>query len=243
MLCFSIASVDIECRGDKMCKNIALSWSGGKDGCMAFDKLVKKGYKIACFVTTVPKEMRRTFAHGEKTELITLQGEALNVPVHFIECTFESYTESFIESLKILKTKYNLEGIAFGDLYLDEHREWGEKTAQLSGLEAMFPLWMKQSEALKALEAFVRSGYKAKVIRVRKDMLEESWLGREVNDRFLLDIVKKNVCPMGEAGEYHTFVYDGPLFKKKIKVHDGKVISHEHSKRLELEDGVLIDKY
>lgn len=225
-----------------MCKNIALSWSGGKDGCMALDKLVKQGYKISCFVTTVPKEMGRTFGHGEKRELITLQGEALDVPVHFIECTFESYTERFIESLKMLKTKYNLEGIAFGDLYLDEHREWGEKTAHSSGLDAIYPLWMKQSEALAALEAFVQSGYKAKVIRVRKDMLEDSWLGREVNGRFLHDIVKKNVCPMGEAGEYHTFVYDGPLFKKIIKVNDGEVISYDHSSRLELEDGVLINK-
>jgi diphthine-ammonia ligase len=223
-------------------KNIALSWSGGKDGCMALDKLVKQGFHIACLVTTVPKEMGRTFAHGEKTELIELQGEALNVPVHFIECTFDHYTESFIDSLKMLKRKYHLEAIAFGDLYMDDHREWGEKTARSSGLDAIYPLWMKQSEALQALDAFVKSGYQAKVIRVRNDVLDDAWLGREVNDEFLRDIVKKDVCPMGEAGEYHTFVYDGPLFKKRIKATDGKVFSYENSSRLELEDGILIDK-
>lgn len=225
-----------------MSKKIALSWSGGKDGCMVLDLLVKKGYEVACLVTTVPVEIGRTFGHGEKTELIKLQGEALSIPVHFIECTFKGYTDSFVEALKEIKANHGISGIAFGDLYMDAHRDWGEKTAESAGVEAIYPLWMKEEEAPEALEAFVNSGYKAIVIRVRQDTLDQSWLGRQVDESFLKDILRENVCPMGEAGEYHTFVFDGPLFKQKIQVCKGKIIEHEHSYRLELENGELIRK-
>jgi diphthine-ammonia ligase len=223
-------------------KRAALSWSGGKDGCMALDKLVKEGVKVECLLTTVPKEMGRTFGHGEKRELILLQGEALDIPVRFIECTFEGYTDSFISALKVVKEEYGLNSIAFGDLYLDEHREWGEKAAAAAALEASYPLWMKEDEALAALEAFVDSGYKAKVIRVREDVLGDGWLGREVDESFARNIQHTASCPMGEAGEYHTFVYNGPLFRKEIGFHIGEIIQMETTRRLELEDFALKDK-
>ncbi|MDV2687069.1 hypothetical protein RYX56_22225, partial [Alkalihalophilus lindianensis] len=88
--------------------------------------LIDQGYEVVSLVTTAPKELGRTFGHGERTEMIQLQGEALSIPVHFIECSFESYTEQFVQALHFLKNKYHISGIAFGDLYLQGHREWGE---------------------------------------------------------------------------------------------------------------------
>jgi diphthine-ammonia ligase len=226
----------------KMKKRLALSWSGGKDGCLALDVLIKQGMEIACLVTTVPEEIGRTFGHGEKLEMLKLQSEALGIPVHFISCTFENYTESFVHSLKEYKEKYKLTGIAYGDLYLDGHRDWGEKVAAEVELEALYPLWMEEKDALNALETFIHSGYKATVIRVRDDVLNESWLGRQLDDSFLHDIKNQNLCPMGESGEYHTFVYDGPLFNQKILLDAPDIIELETTKKLEFKKYQLQDK-
>ena len=222
-------------------KRVALSWSGGKDGCLVLDVLKKQGMDVACLVTTVPMEIGRTFGHGEKIELIKLQGEALNIPVFFIECTFEGYTGAFVKEIKRLTEKLQLTGIAYGDLYFEPHREWGEKVAEEVGIDAIYPLWMEEKEAINGLADFVKSGYRATVIRVREDVLDESWLGRELDASFLQDIQSENSCPMGEAGEYHTFVYDGPLFNQKIQLEQSEVIQLETTKKLEFRRYSLLD--
>ncbi|MFL6560919.1 MAG: diphthine--ammonia ligase [Bacillus sp. (in: firmicutes)] len=225
-----------------MKKRIALSWSGGKDCCMTLHTLIQQGFEVVCLVTTVPKEIGRTFGHGERTEMISLQGKSLSIPVHFIECTYENYTDQFINSIQTLKNQYKLTAIAFGDLYLDEHRDWGEKVAQASGVEAIYPLWMTKEAALQSLGNFVHSGYEAVVVRVREDVLDETWLGRTLDESFLIDLPKTNICPMGEAGEYHTFVFDGPLFSKRIHLEHGELIQLETTKKLEFKSYSLIDK-
>ncbi|MBT2725292.1 diphthine--ammonia ligase [Bacillus sp. ISL-46] len=224
-----------------MKKRIALSWSGGKDCCMALDTLISHGFEVVCLVTTVPKELGRTFGHGERTEMIKLQGEALNLPVHFIECTYENYTSQFVEEVLSLKNQYNVTGIAYGDLYLDEHREWGEKVAIAADVDALYPLWMKKEASLQSLDKFVHSGYEAIVIRVREDVLDDMWLGRIIDESFLQDVQQTTICPMGESGEYHTFVYDGPLFSKRIQLEHGELIQLETTKKLEFRSYRLIE--
>ncbi|MCM3668628.1 diphthine--ammonia ligase [Mesobacillus maritimus] len=223
-------------------KKLALSWSGGKDACLALDVLTTQGIEVACLVTTVPKELGRTFGHGEKMELIKLQGEALGIPVHFIQCTFEDYTDRFVGDLMKLKKELRLTGVAFGDLYFEPHREWGEKVAAQVGVEAVYPLWMEEKDRLKALETFIQTGYQSTVIRVREEMLDSSWLGRNVDFSFYHDIQSKNVCPMGEAGEYHTFTYDGPLFKRRLVLEHPDVIELETTKKLEFRNYYLESK-
>lgn len=222
-----------------MNKKIVLSWSGGKDGCMTLHTLIEQGYEIVSLVTTVPHELGRTFGHGERTEMIRLQGEALSIPVHFIQCSFKSYTDQFVQAVTFLKNKYDISAIAYGDLYLDGHREWGEKVAAAAGVEALYPLWTKQEDAHRSLENFVNSGYQAVVIRVREDVLDDSWLGRVIDPAFLEDIQRTTSCPMGESGEYHTYVFDGPLFSKKIYLDRGEIIQLETTKKLEFQNFVL----
>ncbi len=216
-------------------KRTALSWSGGKDSCLALDALVKQGFEVACLVTTVPEEIGRTFGHGEKVDFIKLQAESLSIPARFITCSFENYTERYVAELKKLKDQFQIGGIAFGDLYLDGHREWGEKVAAEAGLEAYYPLWMKKKDRLRALETFVASGYKAKLISVNEAVLDESWLGREIDLSFLQQIQQEPVCPLGESGEYHTYVYDGPLFSQKILLEAPTITQRETTKKLEFE--------
>jgi diphthine-ammonia ligase len=226
-----------------MKQRVALSWSGGKDSCMALDILKREGYEVVCLVTTVPDEIGRTFGHGDKLELIQRQADALSIPIEFIHVKLlDHYTRHFIDHIKGLKKHYHLDAIAFGDLYIDLHRSWGEEMAEQAGLRSLFPMWMKKEESLDALTSFVHSGYKAVIIRLRDDLLPEEWLGRELDETFIEDISKKDVCPMGEAGEYHTFVYDGGLFARKVHFSLGKVLTLETTKRIEIEDVELISK-
>ena len=197
---------------------VALSWSGGKDSCMALHELVKAGKMVACLVTTVPVETGKTFVHDENTEKIEAQANSLGIPVEFVKCSYDTYSEDFLIELKRLKDKYNLNAIAFGDMYLEGHREWGQKLADAAGLEAAYPLWSEESLMMNALKSFIDTGFKANIIRVREDVLPADWVGRALDEHFLKDISKKEVCPMGESGEYHTYVFDGPLFKRPIKV-------------------------
>lgn len=220
--------------GNDVSKRWALSWSGGKDACMVLDHLIKRGDEVVCLITTLPKEIGRTFGHGERTELIQAQADAIGIPLEWISCSFDTYTKDFLSTLQSLKNKYEVDGVAFGDLYLDEHRGWGENVAEQAGLMSEFPLWMKKEDAASALKVFIDSGYKAKVIRISNSQLDELWLGREVDGSFLNEIVETGICPMGEAGEYHTYVYDGPLFQFQVMIEKGDIVELETTKRMEL---------
>jgi diphthine-ammonia ligase len=214
-------------------KRIAVSWSGGKDSCMTLDRLVKAGWQAVCLLTTVPVEIGRTFGHGEKAERIREQADALGIPVEFITCSLGSYTDDYIEALKRLKERYGLDAVAFGDLFLIEHREWGTSVAAAADVEAVYPLWMQEEGTADALLSFVESGYRAIVIRVKDGALSEAWLGREVDRSFYQDILGEDVCPMGEGGEYHTYVYDGPLFRRPVPFVAADVLQLVTTKRLE----------
>lgn len=221
---------------------VLLSWSGGKDACMCLDTLIKNGDKVVCLLTTASEETGRTFGHDEKREMIKAQAESLQIPVHFIEIDSNKYTESFIEDVHMLKEKYSTEAIAFGDLYMPEHREWGENVAKKTGLKALYPLWMKKEDEKAGLDRFINSDYKAMLIRVLKDLPITNWLGKTLDHKFAEDVSKIGICPMGEAGEYHTFVYDGPLFTKQISITTGEIIEYETTKRIEIQSFSLEEK-
>ena len=192
----------------------ALSFSGGKDSTYALYKLKQLGCRVECLVTTRWKGNRKTVAHGENEERINSQAEQLGIPLVFIDTDFEDYTDDFKQKLLELKKKYKLDAIAFGDIYLEGHREWGEQLANATELDALYPLWTKQEHAVKLLHEYVADRFKSKVIRVDEEKLPKEWIGREVDESFIEDILKYDVCPLGENGEYHTYVYDGPIFEE-----------------------------
>lgn len=192
-----------------------LSFSGGKDSSFALHKLQQQQIEVTCLITTVWKESGKTVAHGEKDEQAKKQATEIGIPIEFIVTDFEGYTDDFKQRLQEIKEKYTIDAIAFGDIYLEEHRAWGEDVAEAVQLEALYPLWTKQENAIDLLKEYVATGFKSKITKVDKEKLPKDWLRREIDETFITDILKYDVCPLGESGEYHSYVYDGPIFLKK----------------------------
>lgn len=199
-----------------MAEKAALSFSGGKDSCLALYYLQKQDVQVDCLLTTVWKENQETVAHDEKRERVMNQADWLGIPVHFIKTDFNAYTNDFVFYISAMKQRYGIDGMAFGDIYLEGHRKWGEHVAAEAGVEAVYPLWSDESEAVRLLREFLSLGFEAEVIKVDVEKLPESWVGRRVDEAFVKDILTfENVCPMGESGEYHTYVHNGPIFGRK----------------------------
>src|SRR5690625_2739743 len=198
-----------------MAKSVVLSFSGGKDSCLALYELQQKGIHIVCLVTTLWKNNKKSVAHEQSMNKLEEQASKLNIPIEFVVTSFNTYKDDFVKNLKKLKKYYDIDGIAFGDIYIEGHREWGEQLAKSVNLQPLYPLWNDQDNMLNMLQQFVNLGFQAKVIKIDEENLPTDWLNRKIDQTFIEDIQKYfDVCPMGESGEYHTVVYDGPIFEK-----------------------------
>jgi len=197
--------------------NTILSFSGGKDSVFALYKLKQAGVPVVALITTVWEESGESVAHNETTERLEQQADSLGIPIYWVSTDFDSYGEDFEKKLHELKDVLELERIAFGDIYLKGHREWGEELARIVGLEPVYPLWTKEEDAYQLLDEFVDAGFQAIVTKVDREKLPADWVGRELDESFIRDILRyENVCPLGESGEYHTRVYDGPIFTQNL---------------------------
>lgn len=193
-----------------------LSFSGGKDSCFALHQLQKENIDVACLLTTVWKVDKTTVAHSESLAKMKEQANSLQIPIYFMETDFNEYGTDFVNSLKEIKMMYRVDEIAFGDIYLQGHREWGENIAAQAKLKPYYPLWSEKQHALSLLRSFVDLNFKAVVTKVDDTKLPADWVGRPLDATFITDISHYDVCPMGESGEYHTFVQDGPIFSYPV---------------------------
>lgn len=201
------------------------SWSGGKDSCFAFYNAILEGYDVSYFVNFISKEYKRVSFHGTEARLIQLQAEAVGIPLLQKETTWKGYEEEFKEAVKSLIPK-GIKGMVFGDIYLQEHKDWVERVCKELGIEAVEPLWGKDSE--KILLDFIDSGFEAIIVSARADLFGEEWMGRKVDREFLKYLKRNGIEACGENGEYHTLVINGPIFKKKIKIDKSKPILRDN---------------
>ncbi|MEM2896149.1 MAG: diphthine--ammonia ligase [Candidatus Bathyarchaeia archaeon] len=201
--------------------NYIASWSGGKDSCFACYKAICDGLNVSYLVNFISKEYRRVSFHGTEARLIQLQAEAVGIPLLQKETTWNGYEQEFKESVKSLIPN-GIRGMIFGDIYLQEHKDWVERVCEELGIEAIEPLWGKEPE--KILLDFIDEGFEAIIVSARSDLLGKEWIGRKVDREFLGYLKENNIDVCGENGEYHTFVIDGPLFKKKIKIIDSRAV-------------------
>lgn len=202
------------------------SWSGGKDICLALFKAIQQGYEISILLNFISEEYKRCCFHGISNELMNIQSEAIQIPIvqKSVPTDMKGYETQFKLAVNELK-KRKIQGMVFGDIYLEEHKSWIDRVCNDIEITPIEPLWNLPAE--KVIKEFIDIGFKAIVISAKADLFEEDFLGREINYDLISEIKKKNICCCGENGEFHTFVYDGPIFKKKIIINETKKILKE----------------
>jgi diphthine-ammonia ligase len=198
-------------------KKAFVSWSGGKDCCQAAYRASREGYEIDCLLNTVTHKKIRSCSHGLSSGLIRMQAEALGLPLVQAATTsgnYESVFSSNLTKLKVAGIKYGV----FGDIDFEPHLEWITRVCSGAGIMPVLPLWQLHQEDIA--RDFIRQGFKAVVVATQADLLGEEWLGRKFDESFLKDLAEHDdeISPCGEAGEFHTLVIDGPLFKKRLKL-------------------------
>jgi uncharacterized protein (TIGR00290 family) len=200
-----------------------MSWSSGKDSAMALYKILKSNeFEIVAIVTTVSESFHRVSMHGVREELLDQQAASIGFVLEKVRipypCPNEVYERKMTESLR----RYKLRGVShaiFGDLFLEDIRRYRERNLAQVGIIPIFPVWKENTTALA--RAILSVGFRAIVTCVDSKKLDPKFAGRYFDESFL-DEIPANVDPCGENGEFHSFVFDGPIFRKRIEVTVGK---------------------
>lgn len=200
-----------------------ISWSGGKETSLACYRVTQnQDIKVAYLLNMVSEDGKRSRSHGVSSALLKAQSDALGIPIIQRRTTWGSYEEVFKKAVSGLK-KEGIEIGIFGDIDLQEHRDWVERVCKEIEIKPLLPLWKEDREEL--LQEFIRIGFKAIVVAAKADLLGKEWLGRRIDEEFIEDLKKLNDVDLcGEKGEYHTFVYDGPIFKRPVRFAVGKKV-------------------
>ncbi|NLT28431.1 MAG: diphthine--ammonia ligase, partial [Dehalococcoidales bacterium] len=190
-----------------MMKKAFVSWSGGKDCCLACFKAMNDGLDVRFLLNMATEDGMRSRSHGLSKEVLEMQAQAIDLPLIQRMTSWNDYEQEFSKVLLELKEQGVTDGI-FGDIDLDEHRLWVERVCQEYGITPHLPLWAQDQSAL--LREFIDSGFKALIVAVDASVMGEEWLGRVVDANLVVDLEKAgNITPCGEAGEYHTLVIGG----------------------------------
>jgi len=200
------------------------SWSGGKESCLACYKAISEGFEISYLLNFASKD-GRCMSHGIDSKLIHAQSQALEIPIIQREVTPDTYEREFKIAMRELKQK-GTDGAIFGDIQdISLHEGWVDRVCSELDVKPIKPLWSRDPKHI--LTDFIDEGFEAVVVMVKADLLSEEWLGRKVDRSFVSDLLKleSKVHLCGELGEYHTFVFDGPLFKRRLEILDSKKIA------------------
>lgn len=205
-------------------KKVIFSWSGGKDSTLCLHYLLQnKEYEVCYLLTCVNGNNRRVSLHGIHQTLIEEQAKSIGIQLKIVY-VFEANNEEYEKQMREVLMQAKSEGIdivAFGDIFLEDLRKYREDNLSKIGMNALFPLWKKNTMQL-VLE-FIELNYKTVLCCVNDAYLTKNDLGNEVTN-LLIDNLPIDVDACGENGEYHTFCYSGPIFKKPIKIMLGEKI-------------------
>jgi len=204
---------------------VAVSWSGGKDSCLAYYRAILRGFNVAYLLNIAVREHGEYRVHGLNPAVIRAQSQALGIPMIQRQASWETYENVFKEAVRSLK-KLGVEGVVFGDIWLEEHKEWIDKVCSELEVAPITPLWKNDPKHI--LEEFIENGFEALIVCIRADLLPKEMLGRKVDEHFLEDLCRfrdsRFVDLCGEFGEYHTLVINGPVFLKKLRILSSRVI-------------------
>jgi uncharacterized protein (TIGR00290 family) len=204
---------------------ILLSWSSGKDSAWSLHILRRRAeYDVVGLLTTFNEVADRVAMHAVRRELVERQAAAVGLPLWAVPlpwpCSNEQYELLMAETCARAVAE-GIEGVAFGDLFLEDVRAYREKQLKDSGLQPVFPVWGLPTRALA--EEMIASGTRAKLTCVDTGKLDRSFAGREF-DGALLSALPKDVDPCGERGEFHSFVYAGPMLDAVVPVSVGETV-------------------
>lgn len=199
-------------------------WSGGKDSSYCLHKvLTEKLFDVKYLLTTVNDKFKRISMHGVRDELLDDQAESIGIPllkVRVVEGTNSEY-EKQMEAVLLKVKSEGISNVIFGDIFLEDLRIYREDNLAKIGMKGIFPLW--KMDTINFINDFISRQFKAVICCTNDGYLGEEWVGKEINKSFI-EQLPAIVDPCGENGEYHTFCYDGPLFKKKISFTVGERI-------------------
>lgn len=210
-------------------ENALVSWSGGKDGALAlYEILESQKYQIAALLTTVTEDYDRISMHGVQRILLKRQVGSLDFPLEEVLISRNASNEEYESNMIRVLTRYKKAGVTsvvFGDIFLEDLREYRETNLARMGMKSIFPLWKKDTRELA--HSLIALGFKAVTTCVDTNALDKRFVGRLIDEQFLSELPKM-VDPCGENGEYHSFVYDGPIFKKRISYAVGEIVLREN---------------
>jgi uncharacterized protein (TIGR00290 family) len=200
------------------------SWSGGKDSCLALYRAMKQGGVPRFLLTTMHEAGDRSRGHGVPLGVIEAQADSLDLPLRVRSTSWENYEKNFSSELRGIKDRGVTAGV-FGDIDVEDHREWVERVCADQGMEAFLPLWGGSRDSL--LDEFLGAGFSAVIVAVREGLLGREYLGRVLGPDLVNELREEGVDVSGENGEYHTLVTDGPLFSRPVNLSHGGHIKRD----------------
>jgi len=207
---------------------ILFCWSGGKDSAMALHTLLQRSdVHIAALLTTVTEGYERISMHGVRRELLERQAQSIGLPLHEVrippQCVNPIYEARMEEALRVY-FESGVRKVAFGDIFLEDLRAYREKNLARVGMTAIFPIWKRDTREL--IRFFHANKFRAVAVCVDSKVLDPSFAGRELDESFFRDL-PPHADPCGENGEFHTFVFDGPIFQSPIPVRAGEIVNRD----------------
>jgi uncharacterized protein (TIGR00290 family) len=210
-------------------EKIVFAWSSGKDSARALHELMQdSGYEVIGLMTTVTEGYDRISMHGVRIELVEQQAASIGLPLEKVYIPKESSNENYETAMRLALLGYKAKGVtsvAFGDLFLEDLKAYREKKLAEVGMKAVFPLWKRDTTELS--QSFIRHGFRAIITCVDSQVLGGEFSGRLYDEQFLADL-PPHIDPCGENGEFHSFVFDGPLFSSPVRFEKGEVVVRDN---------------
>jgi uncharacterized protein (TIGR00290 family) len=210
-------------------EKVIVSWSGGKDSALALHEVLKTGnYEVLELLTTVTKDYDRISIHGVRRVLLEQQALSLGFELEKMIISKGASDEDYEREMLRVLTRHRINGVfsvVFGDIFLEDVKKYRERMLSKIGMKGVFPLWKR--DTLQLARTFIDLGFKAVITMVDSNFLGKDFAGRAFDAQFLSDL-PSNVDPCGENGEFHTFVYDGPIFRERVFFTRGEIVLREN---------------
>jgi uncharacterized protein (TIGR00290 family) len=210
---------------NNMVEKVLFTWSGGKDSATALYEIQKShGYEISALLTTVTEDYDRVSMHGVRRILLEQQAESLGIPLEKVYITKNASDDEYETKMKDKLMDYKNRGVlsvVFGDIFLEDLRKYREGNLSKIEMKGIFPIWKRDTTELA--NTFIDLGFKAVITCVDSKVLNKDFVGRDFDKQFLSELPSA-IDPCGENGEFHSFVYDGPIFRQTILYEKGDIV-------------------